>query len=130
MSAEDATINPDGSATFEESPPDPGADAGGEGEYFFQDTAQEGLSPEAEGIDPAFYLLGAAFAIVVIYFLFFRPKKDDSEDDFFAELDGDKVSLCPVRAAQYLWLISLSLCKTCPLLQTNTIFSSFCCSSI
>lgn len=96
MSAEDATINPDGSTTFGETPPtnDPGADAGGEGDSFFQDNAQEGISTDAEGIDPAFYLLGATFIVIVIYFFFFRSKNEESEDDFFTELDGDKVS-CP-----------------------------------
>lgn len=110
MSAEDATINPDGSATFDETPPmgDAGADAGGEGESFFQDTAQEGISPDSEGIDPAFYLLGAAFAVIVIYFLFFRAKKDESEDDFFAELDGDKVSFAAVEAVRHFSLLWIS----------------------
>lgn len=99
MSAEDATINPDGSTTFDETPPtgDAGADAGGDGESFFQEKAQEGLSADAEGIDPAFYLLGAAFIVVVIYFLFFRTKSEESEDDFFTELDGDKVSVFALR---------------------------------
>lgn len=84
---EEATINPDGSTTFENEPP-PVNDAAGE------DTTFEPNVEELKGVDPAFYLLGAVVAFAVLYLVYvnFLRKKDDNDgDDFFASLDTEKV---------------------------------------
>ena len=91
--AEEATVNPDGSTTFETPPgtEDAGGDAGSEG---FQDAGFDEETLKAaveEGVDPAFYFLAGVFVLGLIYFLFFRPKKEEDSDDFFSNLDGEKV---------------------------------------
>jgi hypothetical protein len=91
---EEATVNPDGSTTFET--PGAGAGAGG-GEEQFQGDAG-GVPPEevmeeiVKGTDPALYLLIAVALVGFAYYWFiFRKKNDEEEDDFFSNLDGDKV---------------------------------------
>ena len=88
MSGE-ATVNPDGSTTFEEPPVNEtmGNETGG-GEGF--DGAEEEIMEK--GIDPVWYLLAALGVFAVLVFLFRRRKKDENEDDFFSNLDGEKVS--------------------------------------
>lgn len=85
---EEATINPDGSQTFEDEPPPMNDTAGGEEGTF------EAVPEEETGIDPAFYLLGAFILFVILYFVYsnMRKKDEDSGDDFFASLDTEKVS--------------------------------------
>jgi hypothetical protein len=91
MSAtEEATVNPDGSTTFET----PGA--GGEGEQFQDDAGlppvEEVMEEIVKKTDPAVYLLLAVVVVGFLYFFFvFRKKSDEDEDDFFSNLDGDKV---------------------------------------
>ena len=107
MSAEEATINPDGSATFDEEPPiaadDAGAgSAGGAGgESTFEDeppptmdeeTMNEKIEEVAQGIDPAIYLLVAVLILGALYYFFVYRKRSKNSDSFFAELDFDKVS--------------------------------------
>jgi hypothetical protein len=90
MSAtEEATVNPDGSTTFET----PGAG----GEEQFQGDAG-GVPPEevmeeiVKGTDPALYLLIVVALVGFAYYWFIlRKKNDEEEDDFFSNLDGDKV---------------------------------------
>jgi len=80
--AEEATVNPDGSTTFEENTT--------AGEETFE--GAEDILKEEAGVDPAIYfLLGLVLLGVLYYFL--RPKAEvDDTDDFFSNLDGDKVS--------------------------------------
>ena len=86
--AEEATINPDGSQTFENEPPPMNDTAGGEEGAF------DAIPEEEAGIDPAFYLLGAFILFVILYFVIssMRKKDDNNGDDFFASLDTEKVS--------------------------------------
>jgi len=95
MSAEEATVNPDGSATFEEPP----APAEGAGEPTFdepppmdEETMNEKAEEIVQGIDPAIYLLVAVAILGALYYFFVYRKKQDESDSFFAELDGEKVS--------------------------------------
>ena len=100
---EEATINPDGSTTFETPPggdPDAGAGGGpeaGGGEGFETPPGAEGeeipIMEEIEkGIDPAFYLIGATIVIVILYYFFvLRRKSNDDDDDFFANSEDNKV---------------------------------------
>jgi len=90
---EEATVNPDGSTTFETPPVN-------ETEGAFDDSEQEGFedAPPIEeeivkGIDPAFYLLAAVVvAAFLYYFMVYRKKKKEETDEFFSNLDGEKVS--------------------------------------
>ena len=45
----------------------------------------------AKGIDPAIYLLIVAFIVAAVLIYLNLRKKNNGGDDFFAELDGDKV---------------------------------------
>ena len=92
--SEEATINPDGSQTF----PDPtvtgddaGADPGAGAEDIPEDIPTE---EEISGIDPAIYLALAALAFVFIFVMLrIRRKRATADvDDFFSNLDGEKVS--------------------------------------
>jgi len=90
MSAEEATVNPDGSTTFEE-PPVTGDAGAGAGADEPPNMDEEKLEEIAQGIDPAvFLLIAVAIFGALFYFFVYRKKKDDA-DSFFAELDGDKV---------------------------------------
>ena len=83
--AEEATINPDGT---QEMPPM--MDNNGEQEIPFEETMQEMLV--AKGIDPAIYLMIAAFLVAaIIVYRNYTNRNKASGDDFFAALDGDKV---------------------------------------
>ena len=84
--AEEATVNPDGSTTFENEPPVDET----MGEEGFEEVVAE-----KTGIDPAFYLLGAVALFVIVYFVVksMRKKDENDGDDFFASLDTEKVSI-------------------------------------
>lgn len=83
-------MNPDGSTTFESSSDIPTAvpadeiPLGGDEEEVLKAAA------ESSGVDPALYVLMGVVALVILYFLAFR-KKAQSNDEFFSNLDGDKV---------------------------------------
>lgn len=79
--AEEATINPDG--TQEMPPMDEPA-----GEEIPID--EEAVKEAMEGIDPVYYLIIGTIVVILLVYLF-RPKRTEVED-FFDELDGDKVS--------------------------------------
>lgn len=95
MAEETVNINPDGSTTFEgdaagggeEStmPPVEGADPG-----MDEETVQEIV----KGTDPAIYLFLAALLIGFLYFLYTRKARADAEDEFFANLEDEKVRPC------------------------------------
>ena len=83
---EEATVNPDGSTTFEDGF-NQTAGEGAEGEPFT-------VPPEevVKGSDPTLIFVGGLLLIAVIYAIYwFQTKKSSDEDDFFSELDGEKV---------------------------------------
>lgn len=110
MSAtEDATINPDGSTNFEDPPGTQNAGTHGADEPPFMggDTMNDTAEKLAnQGIDPALYLLLAGLILGALYYYFVYRKKSDESDEFFTELDGDKV--CAINEK-----ISLSRCSRC-----------------
>ena len=101
MAEETVNVNPDGSTTFEggeESTMPPVEDAGAEG--GFEDMAAEAV----KGTDPAIYLLLVVVLLGLLYFVYLRKSREDSEDEFFANLDGEKVCiqfLSPVQSVQW-----------------------------
>jgi len=92
-------VNPDGSTTFEggeESTMPPVEDAGAEG--GFEDMAAEAV----KGTDPAIYLLLVVVLLGLLYFVYLRKSREDSEDEFFANLDGEKFNLkLPAEVDEY-----------------------------
>jgi hypothetical protein len=91
--AEEVKIDPDGSTHFEggeEStmPPVEETADGSEG-VFDEETVEELI----KGTDPAIYLLLAVILIGLFYFFYWRKSKEGSEDDFFSNLDGEKVCI-------------------------------------
>ena len=95
MSSE-ATVNPDGSTTFNaaEDAANAGGDAGADDLGENMGDASEEM---VKGTDPALYLALAVVAFAII-FVFVRLRKKRSRadvDDFFSNLDGDKV--CDAR---------------------------------
>lgn len=99
-SAEEATVNPDGSTTFEnnagDSAGDAGADAGADG--------AETMEEIVKAMDPAWYLAFVVFLMVTLYMLVhWRNKRASSDmDDFFSNLDGDKFNLkLPAAVDEY-----------------------------
>mmetsp|Transcript_13453 Transcript_13453/g.22928 ORF Transcript_13453/g.22928 Transcript_13453/m.22928 type:complete len:305 (-) Transcript_13453:212-1126(-) len=102
--AEEATVNPDGSTTFEDAgdgADSAGAGAGGEEmPEMDADAAEEVI----KGTDPALYLALAVVGFIVIFvFLQMRKKRKNAEvDDFFSNLDGDKFNLkLPAAVDEY-----------------------------
>lgn len=102
MSAEEATINPDGTQTMgEDAAADAGADyadAGGaaadDAEEDFAEGAEEAAEEVIKGTDPAIFLLLGFALIAALWFVsWYKKKKEEEESDsFFSELDGEKVS--------------------------------------
>ena len=92
MSSGEATLNDDGSATFQE----PVGNGAGE-EPPIDDVPpmdEEAIKEVVQGIDPAVYLLVSVLIAAALYYFFVYRKKsaDDEGDSFFSNLDGDKVS--------------------------------------
>jgi len=97
-SAEEATINPDGSTTFTD---------GAEGaEYGNDESTDESTDtgfdytesnpePVVKGIDPAIYLVVSFLAAAIMfYFYHTRSKQKQSEEEsFFFDMDGDKFNI-------------------------------------
>jgi len=90
MSTEEATINPDGSQTFADPDPTAGESMGDE---IPEDIPTEDAEEIVTGTDPAIYLALAALAFVLIFIVLrMRRKKASADvDDFFSNLDGEKV---------------------------------------
>lgn len=109
--AEEATVNPDGSTTFDDAGAGAGADSAGAGagEDMPDMDAGEGGGEEAaeeiiKGVDPALYLAIAMVAFLALFvFLRQRKKRKNAEvDDFFSNLDGDKFNLkLPAAVDEY-----------------------------
>jgi LPXTG-motif cell wall-anchored protein len=98
MSAEEATINTDGTSSFP-SDSNGGGPSSTDGEDIplntsstADDTMNDTIIKTATGIDPAFYVLFGFLLLVGLYYIFIiRKKGDDNDDDFFTSLDGEKV---------------------------------------
>lgn len=107
--SEEATVNPDGSTTFES---DPGAgadfaepagegadaDASAESEGFaegFAEGAEEAAEEIAKGTDPAIYLVLGFLVVAVLYYLNYKrnKKKQMEREAFFYDMDGDKFNI-------------------------------------
>lgn len=89
---EEATINPDGSSTFE----------GGANAEDFDTSGGEDI--EITGMDPAWYLFGVVVvAMLIAAFVIIRQRKSRSEnDEFFNQLDGEKFNLkLPAAVDEY-----------------------------
>lgn len=104
--AEEATVNPDGSTTFESAGGEESFEQGQDGAHFGFDDTGDGASGDAAvetGIDPAVYLL-LFLAVGALIAFYLKKKRDDAEeeDDFFAALDGEKFNLrLPDEAENY-----------------------------
>merc|ERR1711966_91625 len=85
---DEATVNPDGSTTFDNA----GNDAGiGDEEII-------------KGTDPAVYLMLGIVALIALFvFLQLRKKRNNADvSDFFANLDGEKFNLkLPAAVDEY-----------------------------
>jgi hypothetical protein len=95
MSSEEATVNADGTTSFDETTSPPVDSPGGED---FEDAippnidSEEVLKVVAPKVDPAVYFLIVVIVVAALYYFFvYRRKSSADEDTFFAELDGDKV---------------------------------------
>ena len=96
-----ANIYPDGSQDFESTPmmdetvPPPVTMDQDEIPFdTMGDTdTDETMQQLVKGIDPAIYLLIATVLVAALLFYMHSKSKKSSRDDFFAELDGDKVSV-------------------------------------
>mmetsp|Transcript_12433 Transcript_12433/g.16341 ORF Transcript_12433/g.16341 Transcript_12433/m.16341 type:complete len:294 (+) Transcript_12433:253-1134(+) len=89
----EATVDPDGTTTFEEtaSPPPVNESAGDEG---FEGDEEEILETVIKGMDPVWYLIFGVVIAAVLVFLYRRRKKaNEIEDDFFSNLDVEKFNL-------------------------------------
>lgn len=97
MSTGEATVNPDGSTTFENA----------EETTFTADEGFEGaeiptLGPK--GYDPAIFLVLGFVAIVAIWYFFYsrKSKKENEDFSFFSELHGEKFNLkLPAAVDEY-----------------------------
>mmetsp|Transcript_5112 Transcript_5112/g.7896 ORF Transcript_5112/g.7896 Transcript_5112/m.7896 type:complete len:281 (-) Transcript_5112:1401-2243(-) len=93
---EEATINPDGSTTFNQPEPPP-----------TEEPAGEDFEPNMEGLkgtDPALFLLVTVLLLACLWFyVWWRSKKTDQESDpFFSNLDGEKFNLkLPAAVDEY-----------------------------
>ncbi|KAL7463406.1 hypothetical protein ACHAXS_003775 [Conticribra weissflogii] len=99
---EEATINPDGSTTFDSAAADDaGADAGtGADDMGDTDATEEVII----GTDPALYLalVVVTFAVIFIFIQIRKKRSTADVDDFFSNLDGDKFNLkLPAAVDEY-----------------------------
>lgn len=92
MAEETVNVNPDGSTTYD------GYGAGGSGDEestmppVMDDAEGEPMMDEMiKGIDPAIYLLCTVILLAILYFVYARKSRSDDYDDFFTNLDGEKV---------------------------------------
>jgi len=87
---EEATVNPDGSTTFNNAGADPG-----EGPFTGEEGAGFGDIPtmEPKGTDPAIFLVLGFLAFVGIWYFFYsrRSKKENDDFAFFSELERREV---------------------------------------
>ena len=94
--SEEATINADGTQDMNMPTPAPVPvpDTENGPSPFNQEIPvmdKDTMEEVAKGIDPAIYLLIVAFIVAAVLIYLNLRKKNNGGDDFFAELDGDKV---------------------------------------
>ena len=110
--AEEATINPDGSTTFEDATGGADYDASGanyENTTFDDSDGIPNMDEQSaeeiiKGTDPALYLaIAVACFIAIFVFIQMRKKRKNAEiDSFFSNLDGDKFNLTlPAAVDEY-----------------------------
>ena len=102
--AEEATINPDGSTTFDDVGAGADDSAGADDDMPNMDGAEEAAEEIIKGTDPALYLALAlvAFAIIFVFLQLRKKRKNAEVDDFFSNLDGDKFNLkLPAAVDEY-----------------------------
>ena len=97
--SEEATVNPDGSTTFES---DAGAGAGAEPDFeegFAEGAGAESAEEIVKGTDPAIFLVLGFLVCAVLYYLNYQrnKKKQMEREAFFYDMDGDKVCPCALR---------------------------------
>ena len=100
---EEATVNADGTTTFESAPPvvDEEAFNNATAEDFTEDAEEIFEEVVVKGIDPAIYLIIIVLVIGIVYFFVSRRNRKE-EDDFFSELDGEKFNLTlPSEVEEY-----------------------------
>jgi len=97
-SAEEATINTDGSTTFADE--GSGAESGNDGtadentESDF-DYTEGDSAPVVKGTDPAIFLVVTFIAVAIMYYFFYmrNKKKQQEEESYFFDMDGDKFNI-------------------------------------
>ncbi|KAL7499227.1 hypothetical protein ACHAWT_010147 [Skeletonema menzelii] len=89
--AEEATVNPDGSTTFD----DAGANYDNTTDSGIPNMDEEATEEIIKGTDPALYLAIAVvcFAVIFVFIQMRKKRKSDEIDSFFSNLDGDKFNL-------------------------------------
>jgi hypothetical protein len=97
---EEATVNADGTTTFDTPPINEEAFNATEQDFPPED-AEEIFEEVVKGIDPAIYLVLFVLIVGIVYFFMSRRNKKE-EDDFFSELDGEKFNLkLPSEVEEY-----------------------------
>jgi len=94
--SEEATVNPDGSTTFESAAGGTdGADYEPEDDAFEDAGADETVEEIVKGTDPAIYLALAFVAAVALYYISYRrnKRKQMEREAFFYDMDGDKFNI-------------------------------------
>lgn len=102
----EATVNPDGSTTFDDAAGDAGADYDNTTDSGIPNMDEEGAAAEEiiKGTDPALYLAIAVviFAVIFIFIQIRKKRKADEIDSFFSNLEGDKFNLTlPASVDEY-----------------------------
>lgn len=100
---DEATVNPDGSTTFNNAGNDAGSSGPGSEESPGMD-AGIGDDEIIKGTDPAVYLMLGVVALMAFFvFLQLRKKRNNADvNDFFANLDGEKFNLkLPAAVDEY-----------------------------
>ena len=98
MSSEEATVNSDGTTPDNDGAGDSGGEEFDEPPIF--DT-EEIIKAAKPAVDPAVYfLLGVIIIAAAYYYFVYRKKSAVEEDEFFSNLDGDKVSIATFTMMQ------------------------------
>lgn len=99
----EATVNPDGSTTFDDA--GAGTDYDNTTDSGIPNMDEEAAAEEViKGTDPALYLAFAVvcFAIIFVFIQIRKKRKADEIDSFFSNLDGDKFNLqLPAAVDEY-----------------------------
>mmetsp|Transcript_26176 Transcript_26176/g.39031 ORF Transcript_26176/g.39031 Transcript_26176/m.39031 type:complete len:314 (+) Transcript_26176:123-1064(+) len=91
----EATVNPDGSTTFDDAGADANFDNTTDGSGIPNMDEETTAEEIIKGTDPALYLAIAVvcFAVIFVFIQIRKKRKSDEIDSFFSNLDGDKFNL-------------------------------------